>query len=224
MTGWLGQLVQPKSPEPFPDARDPIAVVLLPLGLGAARGVHGPELDQPEGQPGQPHALLDEEHGTAGVELDQQHDQDEDGRQHDQAHDGHEEAEGPRERQVRTRYLEVGGEDDTARRHRLQRELPGQALVGRRGVLDHDAARPRLEERVDRQTSPPLGERDDDAIGQGRFDHAIEVLGVIHHADDLVSEIGPPLDFLDDLAPEGAAPEDQHPLAVTPAPDAVTQA
>src|SRR5437773_1842111 len=50
----LGQFVQPKSPEPFPDARDPIAVVLLPLGLGAARGVHGPELDQPEGQPGLP--------------------------------------------------------------------------------------------------------------------------------------------------------------------------
>src|SRR5438876_1195091 len=75
----LGKLVQPKLPQPHPDARDPIAVVLLPLGLRPADRAHGAELDQLEGLPVQPHALLDEEHGTTRVELDQQHDEADEG-------------------------------------------------------------------------------------------------------------------------------------------------
>src|SRR5438445_8858369 len=106
--------------------------------------------------------------------------------------------------------MEIGREDDAAGRERLQGKLPGQALVGLGGVLDKDSARPRLEERVERQASPTLGQRDDDAIRPGRLDGATEVLGVLHHADDGVAELRSPLDLLDDLTAQRVPPEDQH--------------
>src|SRR2546426_3750899 len=121
--------------------------------------------------------------------------------------------------------MEIGREDDAAGREGLQGKLPSQALVGLGGVLDQDSARPRLEERVERQASPTLGQRDDDAIGPGRLDDATEILGVLHHADDGVSEMRLPLDLLDDLTAQRVPAEDQHALAdMTKAPDAVTQA
>src|SRR3989442_13374778 len=95
--------------------------------------------------------------------------------------------------------MEIGREDDAAGRERLQGKLPGQALVGLGGVLDQDSARPRLEERVERQASPTLRQRDDDAIGPGRLADATEILGVFHHADDGVSEMRLALVLLDDL-------------------------
>ena len=68
-------------PEQPAEARDPIAVVGRPLGVRPAARVHGAELDQPERPARQPHALLDEEHGPPGVELDQEGDQPDDGGQ-----------------------------------------------------------------------------------------------------------------------------------------------
>src|SRR5437867_764461 len=78
---------------------------------------------------------------------------------------------------------------------------------------------------MERQSAASLGERDDDAIGPGLLNDATEVLGVIHHADDDVSESRLPLDLLDDRAPQSALPEDQHPFAdVTEASDSATHA
>ena len=121
--------------------------------------------------------------------------------------------------------MEVGREDDAAGRERLEGELPGQALVGVGSVLDQDSARPRLKERIERQASASLDERDDDPIGPGRLDDATEVLGVLDHADDVVSQVRPPLDLLDNVATQRARSDDQHALAaLTTAPDAVTDA
>src|SRR6266850_1170319 len=221
----LGQLVEPEPPEPPPEARDPIVVVPFPLGLRAADRLHRTELDQFEGSTGQPHALLDEEHGAAGVELDQEHDHSEEGRQDDGPDHRHEEAERTRKRMLETRRPEVTGKNDAAGRERLEGELPGQALVDLGDILDHDAAGQRLDEAVERQALPSLVERDDDAIGPGRFDDATEVLDVVDHPDDGVPATRQPLDRVDDLTPEGASPEDQHALAdVTEAPDAATHA
>src|SRR5438034_11506380 len=90
----LGQLVDSEPPEPLPHPRDPIAIVPLPLGLRPADRMHGAELDQLEGSTAQPDALLDEEHRAARVELDQEHDQTEEGCQDDQAGHRREQAEG----------------------------------------------------------------------------------------------------------------------------------
>src|SRR2546428_11005265 len=109
--------------------------------------------------------------------------------------------------------MEIGREDDAAGRERLQGKLPGQALVGLGGVLDKDSARPRLEERVERQASPTPGQGDDDAIRPGRLDGATEVLGGLHHADDGVGEPRSPLDLLADLNAPRVSPEDQQALA-----------
>src|SRR2546422_1258027 len=105
---------------------------------------------------------------------------------------------------LETRRPEVAGEDDAARREGFEGELPGQALVGLGDVLDHDPARQRLDEPAEGQAPPSLVERDDDAIGPGRFDDAPEALGVIDHTDDGVPPIPLSLDRLDDLAPEEA--------------------
>src|SRR5439155_4623136 len=221
----LGQLIEPEPPEPLPDAGDPIAVVPLPLGPRAAHRIHGAELDQLEGFFVHPYALVDKEHGAAGVELDQERDQTEDGRQDDQTRHRHDQAQRSREHDLETRLLEIAREDDAAGRERLEGDLPGQALVGLDNVLDQDSPCPRLEEGVERQSPPSLGERDDDAIGPGRFEGAPEVRGVIHHTDDGVSEAGSPLELRDDVTRHGAPADDQHALAdVTTAPDAMTQA
>src|SRR5437867_886663 len=206
----LGQLVQPESPEPLPDARDPVAVVLLPLGPRPTDRVHGAELDQLEGPSEQSHARLDEEHRSPRVQLDHEHDQTEQGCQRDQPDDRCEEAERTREREVEARRSEVAGEDEAARPERLKRELAGQSLVQLDGVLDQDSARPRLEERIERQSPPEIGERDDDAIGPGGFDGTTEVRSVIQHADDDVSAMRPLLDLLDDPARQWAPAEDQQ--------------
>src|SRR5262249_56123690 len=72
------------------------------LGRGAGGGVgvwgggggllgggdHGGELEEPEASPAETHALLDEEHRPAGVELDRQGDQQTDGRQQQQREPG----------------------------------------------------------------------------------------------------------------------------------------
>src|SRR2546428_823704 len=89
----LWKLVEPEPPEQPPDACDPIIVVPLPLRRRPADRPHSAELHQLEGSPTHSHALLDEEHGAAGVELDEKHDQTEDRRQHDQSDDRREEAE-----------------------------------------------------------------------------------------------------------------------------------
>ena len=175
--------------------------------------MHAAELDQAERPPGQPHALLDEEHGTPGVELDEEPDQAKDGRQDDQADHRHEEAQRSRERALETGRSEGAGEDDTARRDRLEGQLPSQALIRLGDVFDEDSARPRLDESGERQSPPALGQADHDAIGPGRFDDAPEVLGLIHHPDDGVSKRRPPLDLLDDAARQCAPPEDEHTLA-----------
>src|SRR2546425_154514 len=98
----LWKLVEPEPPEQPPDACDPIIVVPLPLRRRPADRPHSAELHQLEGSPTHSHALLDEEHGAAGVELDEKHDQTEDRRQHDQSDDRREEAERPRERVLQT--------------------------------------------------------------------------------------------------------------------------
>src|SRR5439155_17656724 len=98
--------------------------------------MHRAELDQLEGPSGQPHALLDEEHGAPRVQLDQEPDQAEDGSQDDQSDRRPKEAESPRECELKARRMEVRGKDDAAWRERLEGELSGQALIGVGGVLD----------------------------------------------------------------------------------------
>src|SRR2546426_153141 len=221
----LWQLVQPEPPQPLPDARDSVAVVPLPLGSRPTDRVHGAELDQLEGPSEQSHALLDEEHRSPRVQLDHEQDQTEQGHQHDQPDDRYEEAERTRERAVEARHSEVAREDDAAWPERLERELPGQSLVHLDGVLDQHPTRPRLEEGMERQSPPEIGERDDDAIGPGGFEDTTEIRRVIQDADDDVSAMRPLLDLLDDLARQRARPEDQHARAATAkAPNAVTHA
>jgi len=47
-----------------------LKLVALPLGAGSLDGVHSAELDEREGPPAAADALLKEENGTAGIELD----------------------------------------------------------------------------------------------------------------------------------------------------------
>src|SRR5207302_4723372 len=130
------------------------------------------------------HAFLEKEDGTAGVQFDQEPDQPEDGRQDDQSAQRQEEAQPSRGRDLKTRWMEGAGEEETAGRERLEGQLPSQALVGLGGVLDEDPARPQLEKPAERQSPSSLGERDDDPIGPGRLDGATEVLRITHQADD----------------------------------------
>src|SRR5262249_56213385 len=103
----------------------------------------------------EPDAPLDEEDWAPGLELDGERDDGHHRGQHDQAGDGHQEADRPGERRLPARGLELVREDHAARRHELEGELAGQALVGLDRVLDPDAARARLDEAAERQPPPP---------------------------------------------------------------------
>ena len=208
----LGQLVEPEAPEPPSAPRDPVRVVPLPLGVDALDRMHRAELDQVERQPVEPCTLLDEEDRTAGVQLDRERDHGHHGGQHDQAGDGDEEAERPGERGLEARRRVLVREDDAARRHQLEGELAGQAFVRLDGVLDPDAARPRLDEMAERHPPAPVREPDDDPVRSPLGDEAIEFGPVLDHADEGVA-MGAPGDLLDDQTRQRARPDDQQALA-----------
>ena len=176
--------------------------------------MHRPELDQVERHPVEPGALLDEEHRAARVELDRERDHQHHGRQHDQAGDRHEQTERPLEHGLHARRRELGREDEATRRHELEGELAGQALVRLHDVLDLDTARAGLDQTGERHAPTPVREPDDDAIRPPRRDHPFEVDPVLDHADELVST-GMPRELFDDPARERARADDEQPLADT---------
>ncbi len=160
----LGQLVEPIPSQPPSQARDAIAIVALPLGAGSLDGVHGAELDEREGPPAAADALLKEEDGTSGIELDGERDDGEQRQADEQPERPQPQAELPREGQAHARGLEVVGEHDAPGRERFEGELAGQALVGLDGAFDKDPARSGFEQEADRQLRPSA-EPDDDSAG-----------------------------------------------------------
>ena len=134
-------------------------------------GLHGAKLDQFKSPSAQTHPFLDEEHGAGGIQLDRQRDQTEERSENDQPDRRSQEADHTPQRRSQSGLPEVLGEDETARRERLDGELPGQPLVDLHAVLDENPPHPGLQELLDGKLATPFRHRDDDPVWTGLLDH-----------------------------------------------------
>src|SRR5207249_1862249 len=121
---------------------------------------------------------------------------------------------------------EASGEDEAARRQRLDRQLAGEVLVRLHRVLDDDPPRAVFQELANGQAAPPLAERDDDPIGQDPIDDGRELCerapgellerrlskggAVIDDADDAIAVMPPGLELLDEPPGDRTRSHDEY--------------
>src|SRR5262245_51439036 len=208
----LRELVEPELPQPLTDPGDPLGVVADPLRLRCIDQMHGTELDQIEALRRYADPLLDEEHRTTGIQLDQNRDEEEQRRQHDHPDDGDQQTDDTAGGQVETCLFEIWGEDQAARCECLDRELSSEAFVDVYAVFHDASPDSRLQKLANRQARAPFGERDDRSVGSELLENLSQVVQRpaqpvcqgeacrdrgVDDADDLVTQVRLRLDLSD---------------------------
>src|SRR5262245_1569252 len=107
----MGQLIQPRVPQPFSDARDEPSVVTGPLRGRSVDPVNGANLYQAKTPSIHAHAILDEKHRSPRIDLDRQRHEGDQRSEDNQTDDRDQEANAAAGREVEARLSEVAGKD-----------------------------------------------------------------------------------------------------------------